>query len=85
VFNPLLRLVNLNVLDTEPASPEIDNKPADILFASLAGIDDAPLTTKDINPVVAVFVGSLIFAEIEIITDVPVVNVIVGVDVVTLE
>ena len=80
MFNPLVRPVNLNVLDIEPTSPETDNKPADILFASLAAIDDAPLTTKDINPVVAVFVVSLMFAEMEIITDVPVVNVMVGVD-----
>jgi hypothetical protein len=78
VFEPAVNPVNVNVLEKDPLSPLIDKCPAEIALASSAAKVVAPLTANDIKPNSAVFVVSFILHDIEIITEVPVVNVNVG-------
>jgi hypothetical protein len=78
VLDPLVNPVSVNVLEKEPLSPLIDKCPAEIALVSLAAKVVAPLTAKDINPISEVFVLSFILHDIEIIIEVPVVNVKVG-------
>jgi len=78
VFEPLFNPVNVNVLEKDPLSPLIDKWPAEIALVSLAAKVVAPLTANDIKPISEVFELSFILHDIEIITEVPVVNVNVG-------